>query len=82
MKRPKSKKSCSNLFFEHPLGSKDPRHKFSISNMNCTKIWGLSDQSGRLQSKNHVRGVRNVNEKRNLYSLNSLSLFSSINNSK
>ena len=29
---------------------------YNLFSMNCAKIWGLSDQSGRLQSKNASRG--------------------------
>ena len=50
-------KNHALFFLEHPFGSKVPGPQFSTSNMNCAKIWGLSDQTGRIQSKNSSGGV-------------------------
>ena len=40
------------MFFFLEGHSKYPGHKFLISKIHCAKILGLSDQSGRQQSKN------------------------------
>ena len=49
---PLVQKSCFKFFLRHPLGSKGSGQPFSLSNRNCTKIWGTSDQSRMHQSRN------------------------------